>query len=276
MQRSPWQIHGHTARLQTEHFQAVVDLLNPGRGVSVTHVADTATEGMALFHVGIPPLSGGDAATDFFARGDDLVATYAETPERPLRAQAYWRWLPSARVEASAFAAASASVQAGADAIRPIAAMELILSVQTNLLDSDPTLTVSTTLPAAEISRLIDPESQRFLKLDPHGMLEPRGAAPTTLDRTSGTGCFVFRLEQSRLSYIEIVHPADFYRAQIDASGAAPSAIRISHRLFAERLEKGVILRSRIRGILMPQDHEPAFAARAYREFASAEPPLTA
>ena len=49
----------------------------------------------------------------------------------------------------------------------------------------------------------------------------------------------------------------------------------LSHRLFAERLEKGVILRSRIRGLFVPRDHDTELAQSEYRRFAASEPPLT-
>ena len=51
--------------------------------------------------------------------------------------------------------------------------------------------------------------------------------------------------------------------------------MRIGHRLFPERLEKGVILRSRFRGYFAPAKIEPGAIAAAYRAFAHSEPPLT-
>ena len=51
--------------------------------------------------------------------------------------------------------------------------------------------------------------------------------------------------------------------------------VRLTHRLFAERLEKGVILRSRIRGLFIPRSHTDELARHEYRRFAASKLPLT-
>ncbi len=51
--------------------------------------------------------------------------------------------------------------------------------------------------------------------------------------------------------------------------------MQLAHQLFAERLEKGVILRARVLGVLVDRDGDLAAAARHYENFVSAAPPLT-
>ena len=50
--------------------------------------------------------------------------------------------------------------------------------------------------------------------------------------------------------------------------------LRVSHQLFSERLEKGVILRARLRGVFLPRQRDTRVAAACYTAFAAAEPPL--
>jgi hypothetical protein len=257
MQSSPWRIDGHTARLEFETFRAEIDLSNPSTGVRRLEPRGMALPDAALFCVMLPQFaSAGETAMDFYSRGNDLVAIYGDAREHPFRAQIYWRLLPP-----SCFDSADSENQS-------IAALELILSIQTSLLNSDPALTVETTLAANEVSQLAHLDGFDFVDL-------PIPSAPKLVDAQFGAGCFVLRPAGGSLTYIEMVHPADFRQStleRVDQNGP----VRLSHRLFAERLEKGVILRSRIRAIFATADANLATIARAYQEFAASDPPLTA
>jgi hypothetical protein len=50
---------------------------------------------------------------------------------------------------------------------------------------------------------------------------------------------------------------------------------RLRHRLFVSRLEKGVILRARVRGVLVIREDDCSLAAAAYHRFVKSPPPLT-
>jgi hypothetical protein len=297
MQSSPWRIDGHTARLESEKFRAEIDLSNPSAGVRHLEARGMALPDAALFCVMLPqffaassigeaPAAGSSApggeesatdilsrgncvagsqargltycetAIDFYSRGNDLVAIYGDAREHPFRAQIYWRLLPSSRFD---------SVDGKKQSI---AALELILSIQTSLLNSDPALTVETTLAANEVSQLADVDGFGFVDL-------PIPSAPELADAQPGAGCFVLGPASGSLTYIEMVHPADFRHSTLERINQN-GPVRISHRLFVERLEKGVILRSRIRAIFATADANPATIARAYHEFAASDPPLTA
>jgi hypothetical protein len=54
-----------------------------------------------------------------------------------------------------------------------------------------------------------------------------------------------------------------------------PHGIVVRHSLFAERLEKGVILRARLLAAFVDRERERAELAALYREFAASDPPLT-
>ena len=94
-------------------------------------------------------------------------------------------------------------------------------------------------------------------------------------DPTIGPGCFLFR-RAGTFSYAELVHPADFRQSTLAARESSSADVRLAHRLFHRRLEKGVILRSRLRGVFLPREHDMELAAAEYRRFAASEPPPTA
>jgi hypothetical protein len=70
-----------------------------------------------------------------------------------------------------------------------------------------------------------------------------------------------------------MVHPADFHRDEVHAL-TPEGRVRIEHHLFAQALEKGVLLRARVRGVFLARDGDLQLAAEVYRAFAAAEPPL--
>jgi hypothetical protein len=260
MQNSPWQIQDHVARLTTEQMSAEIDLLNPAGGATVTSAANVAITDVILFRVGLPATthSGREGASpvEFFARGNDLIAIYSERPDHPFRAQICWRLI---------------AWQNGGESVKELshfAALELILSIQTSLLDSDPAVEVETQLAARQASQLADTASARFNDV-------PASAIATSLNPDTGAGCFRFPLAGGQLSYIEMIHPADFHCATLAARGAKSLTIGLAHALFPQRLEKGVILRSRLRGFFASADVANSAVARAYKAFAASEPPLT-
>lgn len=261
MQNSAWQIQDHVARLTSERMSAEIDLLNPAGGATVASAGNVALTDVTLFRVGLPATthSGREGASpvEFFSRGNDLIAIYSERPDHPFRAQICWRLIASHHGGESM------------NELRDVAALELILSIQTSLLDSDPAVEVETQLAARQASQLADTTSARFNDV-------PASTIATSRSPDTGAGCFRFPLAGGQLSYIEMIHPADFHRATLASRGAASPALCLAHALFPQRLEKGVILRSRLRGLFAPADVANSAVARSYKEFAASEPPLTA
>lgn len=254
MQSSPWRIDGRHARLESEHFRAEIDMLDPSGGVKVISAGGMKLADTHLFKILMPVGTGPQSTNiEFFARGDDLIAIHSERSDNPFRAQIYWRLIRSI----------SAVDPSGPG--RGIVALELILSIQTNSLDSDPALEVETELPATAVSQLADIASAGFVE-------RLATTAGIEMGPESGLGCFQFANFGGQLGYAEMVHPADFRRSKLTAGRGG---LRLSHRLFAERLEKGVILRSRLRGFFATTDGSPDMIANAYNSFAQSEPPLT-
>jgi hypothetical protein len=146
-------------------------------------------------------------------------------------------------------------------------AIELIASVQTSLLDSDPTLNVRSHAAARDVLQLTSVEASRA------STIEWNGGERHFLAASTAIACFIFRLTGGPSSYIEMVHPADFNQSVLRRLPSGKT--EVCHRLFAGRLEKGVILRSRVRALLVPGEHDASLASACYAEFAASEPVLT-
>lgn len=119
--------------------------------------------------------------------------------------------------------------------------VELQVSINTSLLDTRPFVDVATTVVGAIAKQSVD------------GRLLVRGVG-------------------GNWSYFEAAHDSD---AATSTSANVPAGVRITHRLFDLPLEKGVILRSRIRGALVPAADDAAVAEAVWRDFTTSQPPLT-
>lgn len=83
----------------------------------------------------------------------------------------------------------------------------------------------------------------------------------------------LFRLDNTDYSYLEMLLPADFHSSQVSHDpGTGHGTLR--HRLFSCSLEKGVILRAKLRGLLLPREGDEAAAAKFVDEFLASPPPL--
>jgi hypothetical protein len=179
---------------------------------------------------------GGDALVEAYLRGPDLIAVYRELPDWPIALQARWSggW-------------------AGDRSCGTLAIVELILSARTERLEARPELYVVSRLPLGDLLGVAD-------------------AGPPV--EVAGPDWFLVRPRQGDWSYAEMAHPAN-----LDGSEAVPPAdpagvVVLRHRLFAQRLEKGVLLRTRVRGVFQKSQNDAAVAAAEYWAFASADPPL--
>ena len=229
MSVSPWRCEQHVAHLQLDPLRATLDAAHPARGLTL---AGQPVKG-DLLGLEIPRQGPDDVQTlvDCYAHGPDLVTTSTESQGR-LRIDAVWRAIRPARGD------------------RFLAGVELIVSARTDLLDSRPAVVVENALAATELLRLGGSESSEPLA----ATLAPvRG--PLLLAPADGPGCVLWRLAESDLSYIEMIHPADFHHDELQwavqaASPTGGERIRLCHRLFPESLEKGVILRAGARYLL--------------------------
>ena len=231
---SRWHVELLAAKLGMPRLVATLDLERPERGLQALAVDGDPLGDVQLLAVQLSPVlpATGQSTVrptivDSFARGDDMAVTYAERPQPAMQTQVYWR----------------AHQPAGA-----IAAVELLVSVQTGLLDSCPHVSTS--------SRLVE------------GEVLP-------LENVAAPGATLFRLHGGKLSYAEVAHPSGDCVSDVHRANSAQGTAHISHRLFQDRLEKGVILRARVLGVLIDQADDERLATRLLAEFLRTPAPLT-
>ena len=146
-----------------------------------------------------------------------------------------------------------------------LAALDVLISVQTSRLEADPALVITSGLPTRDVTRL-DVSDLRDEARPTDG-----GAQRAPAD------CWVCHWPSPGFTYGEMVHPADFHHVALLTDDAADGAqSELVHHLFPQEIEKGVILRARARGVFAKGPRGAAAVAAAYREFLSCPLPLTA
>ncbi len=244
-----WQLDGNVASLNVGELQARIDLARPRDGISQIVPRGVRQDRVQLFQLASGEADPGDKRflKEFYVRGIDLVASYAETSDSPVSLEVYWRALTD---------------------VVPLCGVELWVSEQTNQLESDPQLSSASQLPMCDAFRFEGTDNGQLASLT---LGEGESAR---LTGESGSGAFLFRPHGADWSYGEMVHPADFSAAHIEAHAGGLSLV---NQLFGrECLEKGVIRRARLRGLFVPRQDDTTHIAEAYRLFASSELPLTA
>jgi hypothetical protein len=243
-----WQVEGKRAALSCGPLAGIVALDDKRVHFIANAWNDQRVTGSAMFmsYCGAPNQTDSLLFAETYVRGHDFVATFAESGPHRVAPQTYWR---------ASFVKKFATAK-----------LELVLSVKTDLLDSEPTSFIESTL-NTEASLLHS------------GSLDvPRFAAIETRSRafdasTSAEHLFVVRCRSLGFSYAEMVHPTDFVSAEIHVH--AQTSVSLSTRLFPEHLEKGVIRRGRICSWFMPIENDLETAVALARQFVEEPLPLT-
>jgi hypothetical protein len=254
MAHTPWQSQVYAATVQLHEFQATANLAQPHNGLTNVSIAGQLFPVARLLGLvaSSTAATACDLPTEHYVRGADLIASYEEAGQWPIRVDCLWRATAPVATE------------------RFLAALDLVVSVRADAVDSHPELAVSSVVPANEVLRLQSrgPDGWAPLCLTT--------ATPATIGPDSGTGCLLFRTPGFDLSYVEMVHPADFQCDEFLPDESRGDMVCIAHRLFRTNLEKGVILRARVRGIFLKRFDDMKIAAQCYADFAGADPPLGA
>lgn len=256
MSTPAWQLKGSQARLEIAGLRGTFDTTDPTAGLTLVRVAgappaESPPANLRLFAVELPALQATrqrPASVECHLRYDDLVASYRESPAWPVQLDVVWRAVPPP------------------DDRRLLAVLDVVLSIHTSLLDSHPQLTVATTLPKSPAFRLTDSASASWQSLDIAAGREQ------VLEPATGCGCVVLRVPGETWSYAEMVHPADFRSDR--CVDCCPDRLQLRHSLFPQTLEKGVLVRARVRGGWVARDGDLETAAACYAAFSADEPPL--
>lgn len=244
-----WEMDDRTANVRLAGLSAQVDLSRPHEGIHNVEIrAQTALDAAVLqTQLGDQSPERGYELVDSYVRGVDLVASYVSIPQRSINPQIYWRAVCHQDVEA--------------------VGVEILVSIQTSLLDSEPSMAVGSVLPRSDVWRLLDAQESCFEHLT------MAGVNPCVIGRRPGM--FLFRLAGMDCSYVEMIHPADFSVAEVRTDAPGEGRIRSTFQLFNEPLEKGVIRRGRVCGMFLARDGDERTAAECYRRFVQSAVPLT-
>lgn len=248
-EQNAWKLCGTTAQLKTELLEATVDTQRPELGLrSIMSRLNGQnlkfeTARMLGLRVGQGDLEAVET-TDYYVRGDDLIVSCRTVSAPHVGRQIYWRVVRDSSAPADG-----------------IAGIEVIVSAQTDLLDSDPAATVYSLLPTGDVLTSTADGEQTFQPLD-----LARG------ESTAGGGAVLIRCENTLVSFLEMVHPSDDRGTTLTRTD---NQLTTSHAVLTERLEKGVIRRSRLRAMFLPREHDSAVAVDLYQRFAASPLPLT-
>jgi hypothetical protein len=271
----PWTLDGNAASLRLGSFSAAVKIDQPElgiHGVAWGGAPIAAVEKWLAFTEAGPSSSRRlREIEDAYIRGRDLVTIYAETRDHPLRYVLYWRALDEAALCGAA------------------AGLDVVASVQTSVLDAKPKAFLSSqsrvdeawaSAPPVRFWRNLSPRSlpDRALEKEERHRMASEVIADA---RAARDDAFLFELAESPWAYAEMIHPRDqmlSYAMVHEFSDVAMPAVRIahpSHHILGLPLEKGVLLRARLRVLLMPRDNAGEIADRSREQFERAELPLT-
>jgi hypothetical protein len=233
-----WTIEPPIAKLRCGGLRGLVNFSRPQQGVFDLRFGDRAIDGQLLavkWAAGAEDADNQSAAwpaavADAYVRDGDLVATYGQMPDWPYAPQIYWR------VESVSTLGAT------------IPTLSLLVSIQTDSLDTHPAIRVATRLRAVEV-----------MEVGP-------AAEHDAMAR-------LWRLSEHDLSYLEVVPQSDF--GDLAVGGDAAGHLTTEWRLFGEFLEKGVIRRARLLSAFLPRERDEELAAACCGSLQERPLPLT-
>ena len=233
-----WEIAGTATRVDAAHpDQGFLSSASNGRFMQLLPSEASAVKSLKLAEV--------------YGRGSDLVALYEPLTPHQVQPSVYWRgrW----------------------DEGRQAVGVEMIVSMQTSLLDSNPETVVATGMPIGDVWGPVTDE-----KVDSLQRLEYT-QFPLVLaedGKSHRPSLVVYQPRDTPFAYVEMVHPADCVATQVELNKWGESWA--TTRLFSERLEKGVIRRARIAGWHIPRKSDVLRTAwELYTQFAAEPLPLT-
>jgi len=241
-----WKLSGTEGSLEVAGTLTRVDVAHPaqgflssasnGRFLQLLPAVDSAVKSLKL--------------VETYGRGRDLVALYEPLAPDQVQPSVYWR--------------------ARQDEARQAVGVEMIVSMQTSLLDSNPETVLATGMPIGEVWGTVGEEESSLERLE-------FTQFPLKLASQNGTphrSLVVYQPRDTPFAYVEMVHPADFVATQVELNKWGETWA--TTRLFSERLEKGVIRRARVIGWHIPRKSDVLAAAQELYAAFSAEPlPLT-
>ena len=246
-----WKLSGSRGELEIEGVRFRLDAAKPHLG----HLASVSNGCFLQLQPADARAGQGLELSEVYVRGADLVAAYKPLPAQQLQPHVYWRGKRSPAHGAFG--------------------LEMIVSLQTSLLDSDAQTVVETGLPTGPVWRPVAANGSGAWQFS---LCQQFPSALSARDATvlSAKTPSVLLAQPCDIgyAYCEMVHPADFLESTVSLNRFLEPVI--VSRLFQERLEKGVIRRARIAGWQIPRAANVAQVAQElFQQFAAEPPPLT-
>jgi hypothetical protein len=247
---SSWCLDGHVARISTGAFSAEMDLRQPlplFKGLR----AGTKSLGGNLFQIVWPPGLQNKSAPleDLYVRGRELKAVFGPAPNWPFRAQVDWR---SITPESSP---------------RTLAALDLVVSMQTDLLDAQPSVDVVSCLDVAPIGLRTQGRSRLHVMA---------GDAVSHPGHSDVTDCNLILIRPAAVSWSMAMMNHPDTPAELHTESSRDRMCRVVYRLFSDRLEKGVMLRACVRCVVVDRDEDVDSALPWMESLRSSAVPLSA
>lgn len=227
-------------------LSALVNLDRPDAGI----VAQSTTGGSGFR---ILDIASGDRQenwpaklVDTYSRGNDMVATYAGTADWPFAPQIYWT---------------NETIEVGGMAI---GVMSILVSIQTDRLNTHPQIVIRSSLPADEVLRVSVAGDELLVDSHADGELY--------IDPQATACCQLWRLPVGEFSYAELMPTSDFCRLSIERTSHVATS---RWELFSDFLEKGVIRRARLQAMFLPRDNDVQLAAECCQAIDRRPLPLT-
>lgn len=228
----PWKLVGTTAILDNKPLRLSVNVDEPTQGIHDIQIRDQSLSGFRILTVNLPGNGEPEPVADHYVRGNDLVATLLQLPGRTFRPQFYWRALTG-----------------------DVPGVELVISVQTNLLASEPQISVGSTLSNCAVYCR---EGSSYQEVD--------------ASKNYDSSVVLFRPKDTDFSYVELIQPSDRDDLRIHIDG---DAVSTRFDMFCHDLEKGVIRRGRLRSMFVPRENDEDIATELMADLERAPAPLT-
>jgi hypothetical protein len=178
---------------------------------------------------------------DSYTRGNDMVTTYAGTDAWPFAPQIYWTF----------------------ESENPLT-LSLVVSIQTDRLDTHPRIFVRSRLPADELVQLSVAGDELLVDSHADGEL--------WIDPQASACSLVWRLPGGELSYAEIMPTSDFRGLSVERTGGTVGS---RWEMFSEFLEKGVIRRARLQAMFVPRVNDVQIVTETCQSMTRRPLPLT-
>lgn len=249
-----WHLDQNKAVLESRTLAIEIDIQSPHSGAVFCQAEGKTWRGANLLQ--ILSISSDEAGVakceNVHRRGFDLVVDYRMSKVPEFTWQVYWRVLTDL------------------DSQHALGGVELILSVQTELLDSDPRMLVESHFVNSRLLQVAGgpPAAVEPIEVDAADSLSPVKLNPP--------GILMVRPCEGSCSYLELVHPSDFIDVRVLRKSPDSSDFASRFTMFEAPLEKGVIRRGRLRALLLSREDDVASARACYEQFVASPIPLTA